>query len=373
MSAILFILGIVLFISLVVVHEWGHFIVARRGGVEVDEFGIGFPPRVWSKKVRTKKSKFLFTINLLPLGGFVRLKGESDDATAKGSYGAAPLSVKIKIMLAGVGMNLVVAFGLLTIVALIGTPTLVPNQFTVANDTNITREVENKGLVTIAKVGENTPAYKAGLKENDQILAIAGQTIDRAEKVGEIISRNAGKTVEIQVKRDGRQQNLTASLNAQNDGSGLLGISSQSGEEGIQLRQSTWSAPVVAGGMIAQFTGLTFEGLGKVFSSLSEGDTKSASEQVTGPIGIFKIMEAGSKVGINFVLMLTAIISLSLAIMNILPIPALDGGRLFVTLLFRAIKKPLTKSREEWIHGTGFVVLILLMILISVVDYKRFF
>lgn len=373
MSVFLLILGIVLFIGLVVVHEWGHFIAARRAGVEVEEFGIGFPPKVWGKKIKTAKSRFLFTINLLPLGGFVRLKGESDDATAKGSYGAAPLPAKVKIMLAGVGMNLVVAFGLLTIVALMGMPTLVSDQFTVASDTKITREVENKGVVKVSKVGDNTPASRAGLMTGDQIISIGDQKIDKPDKISQIVGSQAGQRVEIIVSRAGQQQTLSTTLNAKNDGSGLLGISSQSGEEGIQLRQSTWSAPVVAGGLIGQFTKLTFEGFGKIFSSLFKGDTKTASEQVTGPVGIVKILEAGSKIGINFILMITAIISLSLAIMNVLPIPALDGGRLFVTLAFRAVKKPLTKSREEWIHGTGFVALMGLFVLITIVDVKRFF
>ena len=373
MSVFLLILGIVLFVGLVVVHEWGHFIVARRGGVEVEEFGIGFPPKIWSRKVRTTRSKFLFTINLLPLGGFVRLKGESDDATAKGSFGAAPLSTKVKIMLAGVAMNLVVAFGLLTLVALMGMPKLIADQYTVASDTKITRDVQNAGLVKVAKVGDNTPASKAGLKVDDQILSIGGQAIDNPDKVGQIVSQYAGQLIEIAVKRGGESQILTATLNAKNDGNGLLGISSQSGEEGIQLRQSTWSAPVVAGGLIGQFTELTFKGLSKAVSSLFRGDTKTASEQVSGPVGIVVILKEGSKLGINFILMITAIISLSLAIMNILPIPALDGGRLFVTLAFRAVKKPLTKSREEWIHGTGFVALLGLFVLITIVDVKRFF
>src|SRR5665213_2759553 len=122
MSIVLLVVGVVLFIGLVVVHEWGHFIVARRAGVEVEEFGIFFPPRLYKHKT---KAGWLFTINLLPLGGFVKLKGEHDSDTQPGTFGAASLWVKSKIMAAGVVMNLITALALLTILALIGMPKLI--------------------------------------------------------------------------------------------------------------------------------------------------------------------------------------------------------------------------------------------------------
>src|SRR5438270_10713905 len=134
MGILLFVVGIVLFIGLVVVHEWGHFIVARRNGVEVEEFGIFFPPRLYTRKT---KAGWLFSINALPLGGFVRLKGEHDSDTAPGSFGAASLWVKSKIMAAGVLMNLATALVLLTILALVGMPKLIPNQYTVKSDTKL--------------------------------------------------------------------------------------------------------------------------------------------------------------------------------------------------------------------------------------------
>src|ERR1700761_4084260 len=121
MAILLLILGLVLFIGLVVVHEFGHFIMARRNGVEVEEFGIFFPPRLYKHKT---KGGWLFTINLLPLGGFVKMKGEHDVDTAKGSFGAASLSAKTKIMAAGVVMNLIIAYLLLIVVSLLGMPKL---------------------------------------------------------------------------------------------------------------------------------------------------------------------------------------------------------------------------------------------------------
>ncbi len=134
MATLLFILGIVLFIVLIVVHELGHAIVARRNGVVVEEFGIGFPPRAWAKKL---KNGILFTLNWLPLGGFVKLKGESDDDRRKGSFGAASLWVKAKILFAGVAMNWLTAIVLFTGLALAGLPRILPNQFTVESDTQV--------------------------------------------------------------------------------------------------------------------------------------------------------------------------------------------------------------------------------------------
>ena len=372
MSVFYLILGALLFVGLVVVHEWGHFIVARRNGVKVEEFGIGFPPRIWKKKIKTQKSEFLFSINLFPLGGFVRLKGESDSDKREGSFGASSLKTKVKIMTAGVFMNLITALIMFTALAWIGIPKLVDNQFTVKSDTKLIQEVKNPDSVVVGDVGKNTPAERAGLKIDDQILSFAGEEIKNSEKVGSIAKNNAGKEVPITIKRGDQTVSYKVTLNVENKGEGYLGISSGSGAEGREVRRSTWSAPVVAVGVSAQFTELTFKGLGTALSSLAKGDTQTAKNQVSGPVGVAYILNEVSKLGFNFVLMVIAIISLTLAIMNILPIPALDGGRLFVTMLFKTLKKPLTKAREEFIHGTGFVVLMGLFVLITIVDINRF-
>jgi regulator of sigma E protease len=152
---ILLIVGLLLFVSLVVIHEFGHFIAARRGGVGIEEFGIFFPPRLFHRKT---KAGWVFSVNLLPLGGYVKLQGEHDNDTEPGSYGAASLAVKSKINAAGVVMNLITAFVLLTILALIGLPKLVPNQFTVTSDTKV-----SKMETLIGQVEAGSPAAKAGL------------------------------------------------------------------------------------------------------------------------------------------------------------------------------------------------------------------
>src|SRR5258708_737988 len=131
MQILLAAFGFILFVGLVLVHEWGHLMVARRNGVEVEEFGLGLPPRAYSKKL---KSGMILSLNWLPLGGFVKLKGEHDSDERPGSFGAATMWAKTKIMLAGVAANAVVGIALLTTLALIGMPKLIDNQFSVASD-----------------------------------------------------------------------------------------------------------------------------------------------------------------------------------------------------------------------------------------------
>ncbi len=373
MAIFLLILSLFLFIGLVVVHEWGHFIAARRAGVEVEEFGIGFPPKIWLRKIQSKKSKFIFSINLLPLGGFVRLKGENAEDRRPGSFGSAPLSSKVKIMLAGVAMNAIVAFLIFTVLAAAGMPKVIDDQFTVENDTKVIQQVQNSDTVLVNNVGENSPASKAGIKADDRLLAIGGEEITNVEQVADLTQKNAGRTISILLERDGQQVVVEATLNKENTGQGYLGLASQSGASGIEVTRSTWSSPIVALGLMKQISILTFQGLGTAISNLAKGNTEKASEQVAGPVGIFYILNEGAKIGLNFILFIIAIISLTLALLNVLPIPALDGGRLFVTLLFAGLNKPLTKRREEAIHGTGFAVLMLLIVLITIVDINRFF
>jgi regulator of sigma E protease len=374
MSIVLLIIGLILFIGLVVIHEFGHFLAARRNGVEVEEFGIGFPPRAWAKKT---KGGFDFSINWLPIGGFVKLKGESDAAKEKGSLGAATTWAKTKIMLAGVGMNLLVAFILLTALAWLGMPKLIDNQFTVKSDTTVL-----KNDVLAGYVEPNSPADKAGIEPRDQLLAIAvgndKKTIESAEDLPGITEQFAGKEVAITYEHDGktRTEQITLRSTKEVEASkktdmpkGYLGISPTE----LTMTRSTWSAPIVGAGLIGQFTVATFQGLGTTIAALFQGDGQKAAEQVSGPVGIVVLLKDGSLLGYQFMLMIIAIISLTLAIMNVLPIPALDGGRLFMVLLSRLFGKQMSQEMEERIVGASFLLLMFLIVLITIVDVKRFF
>lgn len=389
MSLVLLIIGIILFIGLVIVHELGHFWLAKRNGVVIEEFGIFFPPKLWGHKT---KGGWEFTINALPLGGFVRLKGEHDADTAKGSFGAASTWAKTKIMAAGVIMNLLVAFVLFTLLALVGLPQLVDNQFTVHSDTRIT-----KNEVLIGYIQNNSPAAKAGLHSRDQLLTLAvrGQSrsaITSAKALPGITEKYAGQTATLTYKRNGNVEHTRLTLLSKSvvqksaktqNPKGYLGVAPTA----YTLQRSTWSAPIVALGLMKQFTVLTFQGLGHALAGVGgiiagaatgnrharQAGQTAASSQVSGPVGIFVIMRDGSLLGYQFMLMIIAVISLSLAIMNILPIPALDGGKLFVTYISRLLRKRVSEGVENWVYGTSFLFLLALIALITIVDVKRFF
>lgn len=375
MNIYLFILAIILFLGLVVVHELGHFFVARRNGVKVLEFGIGFPPRIWS---RITSSGFIFSLNLLPLGGFVRLKGEHDDDRKNGDFGQASLFAKCKIMVAGVFMNLVAAYLILMILAWVGMPKLFNNQFTVASDTKV---IADKVLVSY--VEPHSPASSIGLAQNDKLISIGKvngpqKQLSGADDLPNITRLYAGDKVTVIYFHGPTKYTKTTTLRTKsvviasektNNPKGFLGISVQP----FVLQQSSWSAPIVAAGLIKQITVLTFEGLGKLVAGLVTGHAGQATKQVTGPVGIFFILKNGSELGYQFILIIIAIISLTLAIMNILPIPALDGGRMFLILGFRLFGKRLSAKTEDIVNGIGFLCLMILIVLITIVDVKRNF
>lgn len=367
--------GLLLLTFLVVIHELGHAIIARRNGVVVQEFGIGFPPKFASYQL---KNGVLLSINALPLGGFVKLQGENDAASNPGDYGAVSMWSKTKILLAGVTMNWLFAILALTILALIGFPKVLPNQFTVPSDT---REVTTALKVTF--IGQGSPAQKIGLKVNDKIISVAGKKIVKAEDLVAATSANQGKKIEVRYMRDGQTFLVYVQLRYNPDKSkGVLGVATST----QTLRYSTWSAPIVGIGTTAQFSFVTLKGLGDLVSQLFNGLTSqlsgdkearekgnqelsAASNSVGGPLSIVGVFfPAAQNAGASTLLFLTAIISLTLAVMNILPIPALDGGRLFLAYLFRIIRKPLTKDIEDSIVGYSFMALMALVVVITVAD-----
>ena len=371
------IVGLVVLVALVVLHELGHAIVARRNGVVVEEFGIGFPPKAWAKKL---KNGVVFTLNWLPLGGFVKLQGEHDAATKKGDYGAATFWQKTKILFAGVVINWLTAVILLTILAIVGLPKIIPNQFTVPGDTTIVSTPVQLGSLT-----DGYPAEKAGLQSGDKIVSFAGEPIESTQELIDVSKANKGNTVAVVYQRDGRESTTEVAL--RNADSAVFGATLGQ-QDSIK---ATWSAPIVGVVTTAQFTWVTLQGLGDLASNFFMGlvgqlstnqatreqateklDTAGAS--VAGPVGILGVIfPAASEAGLTQVIFLAAIISLTLAVMNALPIPALDGGRWFVTALYKVLKKPLTKEAEERIHGTGFMVLMLLIVVITVADVLKLF
>lgn len=377
------IVGIIVLTILVVAHELGHALVARRYGTVVEEFGVGFPPRAWSKKV---PKSFLgkdveYSINWLPLGGFVKLQGEHDNDLDKGDYGAMTFWQKTQVLLAGVVMNWVLAVILITILALVGIPKMLPNQFSVPSDTQTIHQP-----VELLAVSKDLPAAEAGLKQGDQILRFDNKPVSSPEDLATSTANNKGKTVDVTYERSGTKYTTQVDLRkSDSDKRGYLGVEPAQ----RQVMKATWSAPIVGVGTTVQLTWLTLQSLGQLVGNTTSGlvmklsPDKAAQQQantnlaaagnsVAGPLAIFGIIfPAADKMGPTYVVMIAAVISLTLAVMNILPIPALDGGRWFVTALYRVLRKPLTKATEERIHGAGFMALMLLVVIITIADIGK--
>lgn len=366
------VIGLLILTILVVVHELGHAIAAVRNGVKVEEFGIGFPPL--AKKLGQVKGVDV-TLNWLPIGGFCRMKGETDDDKAKGTYGAASLWAKSKILLAGVGMNFITGCVIFTILAFIGIPQITPNQFAIASDNH-----GDKGVVSIYGVVDDSPAERAGLRKGDVIKSVDGQAVSMSVEVPQITAANAGQAIDIVIERDGKEQTVRADIASEDNGSGRLGIQTEQAQGGTI--KATWSAPLVGIVDSVQFFGMTIKGLWDILVNLFQGlynlvvgspsattELSAASDGVAGPIGILgQIFPSALVAGPAMLLYISGILSISLAVMNLLPIPGLDGGRLYLTLWYHARGKKLTKEREEKIVGWGMMLLFGLIILITVVD-----
>lgn len=370
--------GLFILVLLVVAHELGHAMSARRNGVVVEEFGVGLPPQAWKKKL---KNGIIFSINWLPLGGFVKLQGENDAADKKGDYGAATFFQKTKILLSGVLMNWLVAAVLFTVLAFVGLPKIIPNQISIPNDT-----VVIGGPVEIAGITKNYPADNAGLKSGDKIIRFSGQEVSDVDRLLALIAQNKGDSVVVVYSRDGAEKNVVVNLkddaNKEIFGAGI-------GQR--EMIKATWSAPFVGVATTAQFTWATVQSVGDMVGSLisnlvlqlnfdskvrdtASQELKKVGDGVAGPIGIIgTIFPEARQAGPTQLIFLTAIISLSLAVMNILPIPALDGGRWFTMAIFKLSKKKLTVEIEEKIQTIGFMVLMGLVVLVTFADVAKLF
>jgi len=408
------VIGLLVLMLLVVVHELGHFVAARRSGVEVEEFAIGFLPRAiaWQKvKGRWRKIEkkdwdkpkgegLVLSLNWLPIGGFCKMKGESDADRRKGSFGAASLWGKTKILFGGVSANLVAAAAVFTVLAWTGMPHFVPGQFSVESDTRV-----EANPVVIESVIEGSPAEAAGLMAGDEIVRMHLDTCkyekceanmvvhDSVEirspmDVTEFNARRAGQLVELSYVRDGENQKVEVQLNEKGS-EYLLGVTMS--QDGMPLYRSTWSAPVVGVVTTVQLTGETFKGVGLLLWNLVSGvvmqvnvnssvreegaaNLEQVGDSVSGPVGIVGyIFPAFASTGPTNLAYLAAIISVSLAVMNLLPIPALDGGRWLLIVIFRLRRRELTTEIEERVVGRAFMVLMGLIVIITVLDITRFF
>ncbi|MFH1867171.1 MAG: site-2 protease family protein [Patescibacteria group bacterium] len=358
-------IAIIVFIAilalLVLAHELGHFYTARKLGVNVQEFGIGFPPRLF----RFKRRDTVYSINLLPLGGFVKLKGESGESRGDPDSFASQKAWKRSIILvAGVSMNIVLAFFLLTIGFTSGLPTIVDqNNLTQARDVKI----------QIFNVLPDSPAAQAGIKIGDTVVNIDGETFNNLEVMQDYIASHENVIMLVKIVgigqgelEDGKVVEVAPQVIDQSGGRAVIGVTLiQSGIIAYPWYQSIWMGAKATGFLFYD----TVVGFGTVIKNLIT--EQKAGIEVAGPVGIAVLTGQVVNLGWIYVLQFAALLSVNLAIINILPFPALDGGRLLFVIIEKIRRKPNNQKIEAIIHTFGFGLLMLLVLVITYKDIMR--
>ena len=372
---------------LVFIHELGHFLTAKKFGIKVTEFGFGFPPRIWGITIGETR----YSINLIPLGGFVKMVGE-EDPTEPRSFARQSILKRSIVLVAGSLMNLILPIFIFTIILALPHDTLV-------------------GTVTIGGVAPNSPAEKSGLRQGDAILEVNSLKISNHMDLVKEISTLKGTEVEFLVRKGGSNLGILGSpeftsseyvyitprknppslkvvnevsipdqeielRQAQRYNPSLkIGDTLQQGSLGVLIGTSNWK--IIKDRLpLHQSIPTAFSKMGEVISFSAQGIgslfSKGENPGLTGPIGIAQVTGEVAKVGIAPIFELTALISISLGVVNLLPIPALDGGRLMFVLL-EGIRggRRISPQKEGFIHLAGFMLLIGLVVLMSYFDIMR--
>lgn len=324
----------------VVVHEWGHFAAAKAMGIQVNEFAIGFPPRL----LGFRKGETLYSLNLLPLGGFVKLEGENDPSKPR-SLASKGVGTRFLVLVAGPFMNAVLAVVLLTGLFM----------FTVDE-------------LSVRGVSPDSPAEMAGVLPGDTLLRVNHERVRNFHALADRINAHRGEEIEWLIRRDGAEMRLLLVPRANPpEGQGATGITVQIGG---RQQASPVRPPWEALWMGLKRTGLVLEAMKDEVSGVVSG---GKTPEVAGPIGIAQLTgEVARDAGLISLVPLAALFSISLAVFNILPFPALDGGRLaFVILEWVRRGKKIPPEKEGLVHLVGFVVLIAIIITISYNDITR--
>ncbi len=354
-TIIIFILTLLV---LVVIHEFGHFLLAKRFGILVKEFGFGIPPRIWGKKI----GETIYSLNWLPFGGFVKLLGEEDshEGSPERNFANKPVWQRITVVVAGVVMNLILAWVLFYIV-------IASQNFRV-----ISPSIDQG--VYISKVEENFPAKEAGIKTGDRLLSVDGKAVSDFDEAKKFIKEKGASAILLKLKDNKGMEREVSLFTKEVDGNRLIGVVFTP----FLIKEFNTPIEKIFSGITYSFDliGLTFAGLGKTISQLVAGDFGRVSQSVSGPVGIAamsgEILQGGWQAAVPY-LWFVGIISLTLAIFNIFPIPALDGGRLLFLLIEAITKKKVKAEIENIIHQVGFAVLITLALLVTYSDIKKFF
>lgn len=326
--------AIIMFCLLIFIHELGHFMAAKACGVKVNEFALGMGPALFKKQ----KGETLYALRAIPIGGYCAMEGEDEESDDARAFNNKPAWKKAIIVVAGAAMNLLLCIIVLIIIALYtGTVT-----------------------TTIDQVTDGGPAAKAGIRSGDEIVAIDSKPVDEWTDIIEGIGAAKGQ-VKIQVNRQGEDLTLTSELSKSDDGTNrqVIGI--------VPMRRHNVGTAIVSG--TANTWNMT-KMMGTTIKQLFTGEV--STKELTGPVGIVYAVNDTAKYGFVYLLYLTALISLNLAIVNMLPLPALDGGRLLFIVVRKITGRAITDEMEGKIHFVGILLLFALMIYVTWNDIVRF-
>ena len=346
---------LIIVMALVLSHELGHFIFAKMKGVKVDEFAFGFPPRIFS----VQKGETKYSFNILPLGGYVKIQGEDGEVEGERSFSAQGFWSKILILLAGILFNLLLAYFLISSVLMVGVAQPLED-----ND-------PSKGDILITDIQGKSPAEAAGLIPGDKIIEIKDSELSvtplKVEEVRNFIRERGGESITLKILRGEEAIELDAipkKGEAQNEG--MLGI----GMMRVGIKKISPPAALVQGfSTTINLIYMTAVALGGFFKELFTG--QASFQGVSGPVGIVNIVGDFSRFGMIFLIQLTAILSINLGLINLIPFPGLDGGRAFLLILEKLKGSPFNWKFARAYHATGFAILILLMILITYHDILK--
>ncbi len=368
-----------LFFNLIILgHEFGHFFTAKKSGVKIEEFGLGFPPRIFGlykengkfkfifgpKEIKTKKT--IYSLNLLPFGGFNKIFGEDSSVKEKGSLSAAGFSKKVLIISAGVLMNILIAWFAFSMAYFFGKPVSISSQESSANLA--------KSKVQIIDIAPHSPASK-NLNIGDNILAmrISGKdqwfSVKTVKDLVDFVNSHKGDSFDLKIERQNKV--VIEKINSRKNppkGEGSIGVALASvGIKKLPLISSFWQAAKD----VYYMTIFIVFSLFKVIQQLIA--TGKTSGNIGGPVKIVVLGSQMAKLSFGYLIFFIGTLSLDLAILNFLPFPALDGGRLMLLFIEKIIKKPIPEKIERGINTFGFIALFLLMILVTIKDVKSLF
>jgi len=367
------IIFIVILGLLVFVHELGHFIAARKSGMKVDEFGFGFPPRmfglqkiegkwkiIWGHKPPLDKDQTVYSVNWIPLGGFVKIRGENNEHEEDPrSFINRPFGARLITLVAGVLMNVLLAWALISVGYSIGLPVALEDINQIPKGATFT-DSQN----AIIEVVPGLPAAEAGIKPGDIVVSVNGQKFNNIDELRDYIRGNAGAEFNFEIKRVTENLNLKVqSIKEPKPGEGPTGIALAN----LGKLQYPWYSAVWQG---AKTTIVQLQNIVVGLYTLISG--KLGLSSLGGPVKIAQLTGQVADMGFNYLLQFTAFLSLNLAILNILPFPALDGGRVAFLIIEKFRGKRNNQKLEQYVNTAGFVFLLLLMLLVTIKDVKGF-